>query len=250
MSKLKNIAILLWIFTICSGVSAQNQSSFVTIKGHVTDYQNNPLDSVSIFFQDEQFETVHEAITDANGYYEANVKRGTYASMGALNMSEYLHNGSKLSEEDQRLEFWGWNFIADRDTIFNMKYHRMEAYAMNAFTIQGAAPGYMIYCRPMSLTRYFASMKNSDIKHISPNSEALSVRVTINDEEVRVLNKQEVSEYFNEGEDSLAYLFFTSLPRKKTSLPYDIIRVELTDLENGDRGEGVYFYKKNIYVKN
>lgn len=248
MLKFINITFLS-IFTILSALSAQSKSDFVTIKGYVTDYENHPLDSVSIFFQDPLFETVHEAITDANGYYEASIKKGRYPSMGALNMNGYFHNDSKLSEEDQRLEFWGWNFIADRDTVFNMKYHRMEAYAINAFTIQGGAPGYMIYCRPMSLTRFFDSKKNPDIKYISPHSEALSVRITINDEEVKLLDKQEVLEYFDEGEDSLAYLFFASLPSKKTNLPYDIIRVELNDLENGDKGEGVYFYEKKQYVK-
>ena len=53
--------------------------------------------------------------------------------MGALNMDEYIIANSTLPEKDQRLEFWGWDFIADRDTTLNIQYHRMEAYGLRAF---------------------------------------------------------------------------------------------------------------------
>ena len=32
-------------------------------------------------------------------------------------------------------------------------------------------------------------------------------------------------------------------------LPYRIFKVELTDLENGDRGEGLYYMEKENYIK-
>lgn len=64
--------------------------------------------------------------------------------------------------DDLRLEFWGWDFIADRDTTLDIRYHRLEAYGLHAFHIPGGMPTYQIYVRPMSLTRFLAS------KGISP----------------------------------------------------------------------------------
>jgi len=39
------------------------------------------------------------------------------------------------------------------------------------------------------------------------------------------------------------------MPRKETKNTYRIFKVELTDLENGDRGEGLYYMEKEKYYK-
>lgn len=229
---------------------AQNTTEYVTIKGHVTDYRNNPLDSVTVEWMNMQFKGVVSAMTDKNGYYEAFVPKGRYYSMGALNMSEYIIAGSTLPEEDLRLEFWGWNFIADRDTTFNIQYHRFEVYGLNVFRIQGGAAAYTIYCRPMSLTRGLYYRKNpADRARLAPSPENLKVKVTIDGEEVSVLSKREVEEYWSETESSNAYILTVNLPKQKTNLPYSVFRVQMTDLENGDMGEATYFFEKKEYVK-
>ena len=47
-----------------------------------------------------------------------------------------------------------------------------------------------------------------------------------------------------------AYLLTVDMPRhQKNILPYRIFKVELTDLENGDRGEGLYYMEKENYIK-
>ena len=38
--------------------------------------------------------------------------------------------------------------------------------------------------------------------------------------------------------------------KRSTALPYRVFRVELTDLENGDRGEAVYYLEKTDYIEN
>lgn len=35
----------------------------------------------------------------------------------------------------------------------------------------------------------------------------------------------------------------------KKDLPYRIFKVELEDMENGDRGEGLYYMEKENYVQ-
>ncbi len=165
-------------------------------------------------------------------------------------MSHYIVTGSNLPEKDLRLEFWGWNFIADRDTTFNMQYHRLEVYGLNVFRIQRGTPAYTIYCRPMSLTRTlsYGLPKKGDVK-LAPSPDKLKVTVTINGEEVAVLSKQEVDEYWSENESTNAYILTVSLPKKKHALPYSIFRVQMTDLDNGDKGEATYFLEKKAYVE-
>lgn len=241
---------LIFLLYSCAFVGAQNRTDFVTIRGHITDYDNNPLDSVSVFWMKKDFSDIKEVITNEDGYYEAKIKKGHYYSMGALNMSTYIVTGSKLPEDDMRLEFWGWNFIADRDTTFNMQYHRMEVYGLNPFRIQGATPGYTIYCRPMSLTRTLAyNRKKTPHAALAPDPEKMEVKVTINNEEVSVKMKQKVVEYFGEKETGDAYLLFVDLPKGKNDFSYNVFRVQITDLENGDKGEATYFLEKKEYVE-
>lgn len=245
-NKLFIISIL---FIICYPLKSQVDNDSVTIQGYVNDYDNNPLDSVSIFWQNTKFEVIKETLTDKNGYYKTKIKKGRYYSMGAINMSEYPNAGSILPEKDQRLEFWAWNFIADKDTIFNMKYHRMEVYGINVFHVQGGGQGYTIFCRPMSLTKAFTYQKNkTPHMNLSPPPNKIDIKITINDEEVPLQYKQEIIEYFDRQETSGAYLISVGLPTKKNPLLYDIFRIQITDLENGDKGEGVYFLEKKEYI--
>ena len=258
---------------LCSAGYAQQQDS-VTIRGRVTDYNGLPIDSCSVFWQDASFGVIKEAITDAKGYYSARIPKGKYPSSGAINMSTYPHTvKAGLPEADQRLEFWAWNFIADRDTTLDIQYHRMEAYGLRVFNIPGGMPTYQIFVRPMSLTRFFKwkeetkpSSFNNGEKYdgsgqkamteqaqstlLAPPADKLKAVVWIDGEEVSVLMKQEIKEYFSATEYGNAYLLTVDTPKNpKKGLPYRVFKVELTDLENGDRGEGLYYMEKENYVE-
>lgn len=260
---------------LCSAGYAQQQDS-VTIRGRVTDYNGLPIDSCSVAWQGPNFNTVAGTVTDKNGYYTARIPKGKYQSVYAIYQPTYAHTALKngvLPESEHRLEFWAWDFIADRDTTLDIRYHRMEAYGLRAFRIPGAMPTYQIYVRPMSLTRTYAWMKatkpaslkngvdvsgieqqaqNKDAKEsqFAPRPEQLKVVVWIDGEEVPVLMKQEIKEYFNATEYGNAYLLTVNMPKHpKKDLPYCVFKVELTDLENGDRGEGLYYMEKENYVK-
>ncbi len=298
----KLILLFILFFLYSAGYAQQRDS--VTIRGQVTDYNGQPIDSCSIFWQSPSFDDIKQAITDKNGYYTTRIPKGKYQSMGAINMSTYPHTVKPgLAEKDQRLEFWAWNFIADRDTTLNIRYHRMEVYGLRIFHIPGGMPTYQIYVRPMSLTRTLQWQKEeksslvhaqdlskieqtgpmsltrtlqwqkeekSSLVHaqdlskieqtglskqakgvlLAPSADKLKAIVWIDGEEVPVLMKQEIKEYFNATEYGNAYLLTVDMPKhQKNILPYRIFKVELTDLENGDRGEGLYYMEKENYIK-
>ena len=64
---MKQIIFLLFLLS-CTAVYAQQQDS-VTIHGRVTDYNGQPIDSASVWWQNPQFNDIIEAITDKDGHY-------------------------------------------------------------------------------------------------------------------------------------------------------------------------------------
>ena len=152
----------LFLMLLCSVAYAQQQDS-VTISGRVTDYGGQPIDSACVWWQNPQSNNVIEAITDKNGHYTARVLKGNYQKVASIYLPSYAHVAMKngLPKTEHRLEFWAWNFIADRDTTLNIRYNRMEVYGLHAFRIPGAMPAYQIYVRPMSLTRFYQWMKEN-----------------------------------------------------------------------------------------
>lgn len=230
--------LLPFLLAVALGACSQ-QPRMVTITGRVTDYDGNPLDSVTVGWLNPAFDGQYFTRTDAEGRYAARIPKGRYASAGGMNMEEYIHAGSTLPEADQRLENWHWNFLADRDTTFDFRYHRLEVYGINAFQVQGAAAGYTIYFRPMSLTRFqrwkHAGEPAGD-NGLAPAIDSARLSVAIDGEPVRIRMAQQVKEYFDEENWSGAYLLFVDRPKRDN--PVKTIRIVMEDLGTGDKGEG------------
>ena len=164
---MKQLFSTLLVMLLCSVAYAQQQDS-VTISGRVTDYDGQPIDSVSVWWQNPQFNDVIEVVTNKDGHYTARVPKGKYQSVASIYLPSYAHIAMKsgLPEAEHRLEFWAWDFIADRDTTLNIRYNRMEAYGLRTFRIPGAMPTYQIYVRPMSLTLFYHWMEKAKTESI------------------------------------------------------------------------------------
>ena len=216
----KLILLFILFFLYSAGYAQQRDS--ITIRGQVTDYNGQPIDSCSIFWQSPSFDDIKQAITDKNGYYTTRIPKGKYQSMGAINMSTYPHTLKPgLAEKDQRLEFWAWNFIADRDTTLNIRYHRMEVYGLRIFHIPGACPpirymfdhesdphpamakeekSSLVHAQDLSKIEQTGLSKQAKGVLLAPSADKLKAIVWINGEEVPVLMKQEIKEYFDATE--------------------------------------------------
>lgn len=237
---------------VCQYACAQTRQASVIISGQVTDFNGNAMAGASVFWQNESFDDVCSATCDENGYYKISVPCGRHYCISAINMQEYPKSKElKVSSpDDMRLEFWGWNFIAEHDTTLNIRYHRMEAYGVNVFSIQGATPAYQIYVRPMSLTRTIEWTKNQTAEaNLAPPADKLEVKVFIDGEEVDVLMKQAVKEYFCDTQTGTGFLISVNKPDVRPTRPYSTFRIVLADLENGDKGEAIYHYEHKDYMK-
>lgn len=264
--------VVLLVVVLCLSVtaSAQVTEDSVTIRGLVSDYEGNAIGNCLVMLQNSNFDVLFETRTDKNGMYQLRIPEGRYNSMAAIDMDTYPHTMKPgTGDEDLRLEFWAWNFIADRDTTLDIRYHRMEAYGVHVFHIPGGMPTYQIYVRPMSLTRFLASKGIDNARHkedlsglvqessadsarcdnIAPVIDKAGIRVWIDGDEADILMKQQVREYYEADEYGIAYYITVGMPERTSSLPYRIFKVELTDLENGDRGEALYYLEDTDYIE-
>lgn len=267
---MKLLSILAILFCLNTNIYAQKQNDLVTITGRVSDYNGNPIDNCSVMFQNSNFDVLYETKTNEKGIYQINIPKGKYSNIGAINMDTYPHTmkvGTK--SEDLRLEFWGWNFIADRDTSLNIQYNRMEAYGMHVFQIPGGVPAYQIYVRPMSLTRFLVNKGVQNAQHkedlskitqkssadtakcdnLAPTIDKVGIKVWVDGEEVDILMRQQIKEYYEATEYGIAYYITVNMPKKSTTLPYKIFKIELTDLTNEDKGEAIYYLENTNYIE-
>jgi len=220
--------------------SRAQASELVQITGHVTDYSGKPLDSVYVVAMNNNFSPNTGTFTDADGRYHLELQKGKYMALLAVRMHEYPRFSS-LPAEEQRLEYWAWNFIADKDTVINIQYHRLEIYGLNVFRIHGASPGYTIYCRPMSLTRL-----QNEMTDIAPDPDELEINVEINGKPVNLNMAQKVKEFTEEGE-LYGYLLHVDFNDDLNKNPYDVFRIYMKDTTTGDKGEAIYFLEKSDY---
>lgn len=242
--------VVFFLLTISSsGLFAQDS---VRIYGHVTDFSDYPIDSVTVRVKNKSFENLYETITDKNGYYSLTVLKNTYASIYAIKLNDYGKT---------KLEYWAWNIPVYNDLEINPKYERMEMYGMNAFEPQVSPfETYMVYFRPMSLTKaleFQEKNNNNDAEHtavaemntinIAPNSVSEDeLRVFINDLESEVVDINKVTE-FARGTRMYGYIIQIRKPEYalKRDPEYDKISVILHSKETDEYGMGECFIKKS-----
>lgn len=240
------------------GRSYAQQKETVIISGVVTDFNNQPIDSSVVQIMDSRFTPIYQTYTDKNGAYSLEVKKGTYSAIFAMRLKEYPRMNA-VPEPDMRLEFWGWNIVADRDLKINPRYDKLELYGTNVYAVIGAYNGVFLYFRPMSLSKYLSYSKEiyldkakaEKTTDCSVKPEHLKVNVYADDELLKINSIQSVQEFAGEANRPMtAYLIQLDAPKKATDRPYIIYRVEAENTEHGEKGENVYFYeKKNFQQK-
>jgi hypothetical protein len=245
---MRKILILILSVLPFSIVSAQG---LVRISGKVTDFNSSPIDSVTIRLKNDKFENVYETLSDRDGNFSMNVRKGTYFCLYAIKEADYGKT---------RLEYWAWNVPMYKDLYINPQYERMEIYGVNAFEPQVSPhETYMVYFRPMSLTKSSGlfnqknrkefqqkAMTNHDTIDIAPIkilSEELTVK--INEENSKVLTIQKIMEYTRESY-MVGYLIQILKPKEEivNSGQYDKISIVLHSGETNEIGKGEVFIRK------
>jgi len=250
--KIKNLSVLILFLTL-STIYAQDS---VRLYGRVTDFNNKPVDSASVWLKNKinhldikdkrsLFDNAYETLTDSDGNFSIAVKKGTYYCLYAIKESDYGKT---------KLEYWAWNLPIYADLEINPQYDRMEVYGINASEPQtGPFDTYQIYFRPMSLTKALALPKTAlDIIDIAPKTiakEELSVQLNGYDAEVVSINK--IDEY---ARGTTMYGYLIQIKKPEAAYPqdlsaqaakgYDKISITLHSKETDEKGKGEYFVKR------
>jgi len=251
--KTKQTLVLLLSLLTFGNIAAQET---VTLYGKVTDFNNQPVDSASVWLKNKingisvenkttLFDNAYETLTDSNGNFSIKVEKGTYYCLYAIKESDYGKT---------KLEYWAWNLPIYNDLEINPQYDRMEVYGINASEPQtGPYETYQIYFRPMSLTKALKLPKtHTKIIDIAPKSitkEELSVQLNGIDAEVVSINK--IDEYAR-GTTMFGYLIQILKPKYNKSQiktsemaeGYDKISITLHSKETNEMGKGEYFIKR------
>lgn len=229
-------------------ISAQET---VRIYGKVTDFNSLPLDSVSVRLKNDKFENLYETLTDKDGYFLMDVPKGEYFCLYAIKLADYGKT---------KLEYWAWNIPLYQDININPQYERMEIYGLNAFEPKVSPfETYMIYFRPMSLTKSLRitnednkkkfeqkANRDHDTIDIAPNNiipEELTIK--INENETQVLNIQKTVEYARGG---YLYGYLIQIRKPKVEIDqcgkYDKISIILHSKETNEIGKSEIFVQK------
>ncbi len=222
-----------------AGTSAKGR---VRISGRVTDFQNRAVAGASVELKDATFESVAEAVSDAEGRYALTAPKGRYMALTAV--KDY---------RVKSLEYWAWNVLASEDLEINPRFDRLEVYALNAWRPQGAYPSYQIYFRPMSLARTgkrileaggMEALGKLPVIDVAPPLTRDDVAVAIDGEPVPVLRINRISEATGPSQDMVGYVIQTELPKHPSPKSSSVITVTVTDRETGEMGEGSLFVER------
>ncbi|BDD04591.1 carboxypeptidase-like regulatory domain-containing protein [Aureibacter tunicatorum] len=250
------ILFFLLLFSSLNSAFSQGVQEF-EVKGKVTDFEGTPIDSalVSLYYSD--FSPAYTVYSDQDGNYKlTGVKKGTYLAMYVLRPEEYPRRNA-VAPEDMRLEFWAWNVIVDENLTINPRYHRLELYGLNAFTVNGGGSRLWLYVRPMSLGKlikyesdiYTDKAKLEKKVDINVYPEHFKAEVFIDDKQVEVKSMQKIEELpANEsGAAVVGYMINVDFkPSNSREKPY-VIKVVGENTEFNEKGENILFYKYGNY---
>ena len=181
------------------------------LEGHVTDKNKLPITNAIIEIKGENFATLYQTESDGIGYYKLDIPAGKYPFLTAV--KDYGTN---------YLEYWCQNISLPYSSSLDMRIDKLEVYGLHVFSVKGSGNSLMVYFRPMSLCKFQEGMQD-----IAP--DGIVIKVTIDNEEVRVIRTNLVKEFAG-GRDMSAYLI--QVETSKANMPWHKLDLEITDADD------------------
>ncbi len=258
MGTIKITLLSAFLLFVISAYSQEREKFVIT--GKVTDFNGQPIDSATIRLKNRVFEDIYETLSDLNGNYSLEVKKGDYYCLYAIKLSEYRVN---------RLEYWAWNVPVYEDLVINPQYDKMEIYGINVFEPQVTPhETYMLYFRPMSLSKTLKIAAKQEVNNkafqkaeraedlldksdklidVSPDTITPDeLTIEINGVKAKIVGINKTTEY---ARGILMYGYQVQVLKPKNNkeqpeLKYDKISITLCSSETSEIGKGEAFVKR------
>lgn len=229
----------------------ETECKYYTFSGQVSDFDGNPFPAVVMLyrysFDDSPF--IMGTWTDLNGRYSFRVPAGIYNAMYSDD------NTYKISS----LECWGWNIIADRDEVIDLKIGSGEVYSLNVSVNNGGNQTLFLTFRPMIYFKQeeydtVVGEENIHIMDISPELVKEDVTVYVNGRKTEVLSLQKIYEASTDG----LYLpmYMVQIPKELYADCLDkqtiVLEYDTKDRGNGracSKGFTQFFYKDGFCTR-
>ena len=181
------------------------------LEGYVTDKNKAPIANALVEVKGENFVTLFSTESNENGHYVLDIPVGKYPFLTAV--KDYGVNC---------LEYWCQNISLQADMFLDLSFDKLEIYGLHVFSVKGAGNSLMAYFRPMSLPKFQQGMKD-----IAP--EGMVIKVSIDNQEMRVINTNLVKEFAGDCELS-AYLI--QVETRKSDILWHKFDIQITDTNN------------------
>ncbi|MBQ8280519.1 MAG: carboxypeptidase regulatory-like domain-containing protein [Roseburia sp.] len=189
------------------------------LEGYVKDKHDTPIDNAIVEIKGEDFITIYSTESNEEGYYKFDIPSGRYPFLIAV--KDYA---------EKCLEYWCQNILLQNDMLLDVSFDTLEIYGLHVFSVKGGGNSLMAYFRPMSLIRFQQGEQD-----IAPKD--ITIKVTIDGKERRVINTNEVKEVAGEQEMS-AYLIQVETTEK--NMHWNKFDIEIKD-KDGNYGAATIF---------
>ena len=229
----------------------ETECKYYTFSGQVSDFDGKPFPAVVMLyrygFDEPPF--IMGTWTDLNGKYSLRVPAGSYNAMYSDDNSYGISS----------LECWGWNIIADRDEVIDLKIGNGEVYSLNVSVNNGGMQTLFLTFRPMIYFKkedYRTTVGDESIyvSDFAPEIAKEDVTVYVNGRKTEVLSLQKLYEASLEG--WYVPMYMVQIPRELYGDCLDkqtiVLEYDTKDRGNGracSRGFTQFFYKDGFCTR-
>ena len=178
--------------------------------GYTVDKNGVPVAGVLVEIKNQQFQTLHSAVSNEHGYYEIEADAAKYPFVTAV--KDYAVN---------KLEYWCQNLDLACDLRLDMPFDTLEIYGLHLFAVKGGMNALMVYFRPMCLKKFLAG--ESDI---APDIK--DIRVKLDGEDVPILVVNPVRESIG---DNCLTAYLVQVENRNENNRWKRLDVEIWDNE-------------------
>jgi len=207
----------------------------IRIYGKVRNQEGQLIQGAEISIKDSKLRDIAKGKSNDLGEYEFFVQAGQHTAFSAV-----------AEQGTTYLPYWEWNFAKMEDCEIDVTLGTIEIYAANVLIPVGTFPQFMIFFRPMSLSKLIQykngpKANKGEIVDVAPDITIEDIELTIDGQKAKIFTLNKVEEFG--GDNNLnGYFMTTQRPIEMNFEDYTKIEIKIHDKDTNEYGKGVLYY--------